>query len=393
MPRQHRTKICREGWYYLLVLAVVIGWAILREVNLLYMVAGLFVGPLLLSWRLTRATLRNVQLRRRVPQGVCAGDTLVVNVELTNARKRLGSWTVTVEDEVRREEASDDEEPIRPKVFFPYVPAGRARGQAYWGRLPRRGRYRLGPLKASTRFPFGLVRRTIRLDATDTLIVYPRLGRLRPGWLVEDRRRARGTQVRQGQPCRVSDDLYGVREWRPGDSLRWIHWRSSVRRGKVVVRQFEEHRNRDVAVVADLWQPEAPEPVHLENVELAVSLAATVVAHVCRQGGCFLTLGVTGVSPQSTGGPTSTPLLEDAMRRLAVAEASNEDHLPKVFGQVLEQVHPGTEVVLISTRDVDPHHRERLAAGRRDPSGRSAAGRILPISTATDRLADYFELE
>ena len=52
-----------------------------------------------------------------------------------------------------------------------------------------------------------------------------------------------------------------------------------------MVRQFDRQRNRDLAVLIELWQPEVPTAEQLENVELAVSFAATLVAEACRTGG------------------------------------------------------------------------------------------------------------
>ena len=112
-----------------------------------------------------------------------------------------------------------------------------------------------------------------------------------------------------------------MREWRSGDGRRLIHWRSSARLGKLVVRQFERPRNRDVAVVLDLWQPEPPAAEHLENVELAVSFAATVLADLCRKGGSNVYLALSNDGPECVGGPASPALLQGLMEQLAVVEA------------------------------------------------------------------------
>ena len=118
----------------------------------------------------------------------------------------------------------------------------------------------------------------------ETLIVLPRLGRLTEGWAGRRLEAFAGVDRRSLRPG-MEGDFYGVREWRSGDSRRLIHWRRSARLGKLVVRQFAQPRSRDVAVVLDVWQPERPTAEQLDNVELAVSFAATVLADVCRKGG------------------------------------------------------------------------------------------------------------
>ena len=145
-----RTTIRREGWYYLLILAVVFGGAVFKEVNLLLVLAGMLLGPLLLNWEAVRTNLRGLCIERKLPPGLSAGDRLSVTLSLTNARRRLGAWTVVVEDQLRRVTTAKGNEhgrppPLRPSVLFPYVPAGESRKGAYRGRLAERGRYRFGP--------------------------------------------------------------------------------------------------------------------------------------------------------------------------------------------------------------------------------------------------------
>ncbi len=398
MKRQRRTVICREGWYYLLVLALVFGTAISREVNLLLMLAGILTGPVVFSWRAVTVTLRGLELRRKVPQGVCAGDLLVGHVTLTNTRRRWGSWAVEVEDPIQRETApegsarAEQEKPFGPGLLFPYVPAGQSRTAAYRGRPTRRGRYRLGPLTVSTRFPFGFLRRSIRVGSSDTLTVFPRLGRLTRRWIRRHHESFYGTHRRE-QRHGHEGDFYGVRPWRQGDSRRWVHARTSARLGEPVVCQFEQPRSRDLAVLVDLWQPERPQSEQLENVELAVSFAATVVADLCRQGGGNLCVAVAGPQPQRIVGPASALLLNDVMQRLAVAEARAEDHLADLLRQELGQLDPGTEIVLVSTRPVDLDDASRFAPLWADSTGRAALGRIRRIDTSGDELAEYFQVE
>ncbi len=388
MKRQRSTAVCPEGWYYLLVLSFVLCGAMLREVNLLLVLAGMLIGPLLLSWRMVVITLRGLDIQRRMPSGVCAGDPLVVNLQLDNGRSRIGSWAVSVEEQIDREDVADKYglAPIRPLVFFPYTPAGQSRGRAYRSVLSRRGRYRLGPLRVSTRFPFGLLRCTITLGETQWLTVFPRLGRLTGQWRLRQREALEGAQHRRWRHSRVEGDFFGVRDWRSGDSRRRINWRSSARHGTLVVSQFERPHNRNVAVLVDLWQPEEPGPEHLETVELAVSFAATVVTDLCRKGGSNLLLGSLDASgeagrPQWTSGSASGALLREAVEQLALAEAHHQDRLAELLAAASQRIEPDSEVILIGTRPTGPSDAARQTFGRH----------IRHFNTADDELARYFE--
>jgi uncharacterized protein (DUF58 family) len=328
-----------------------------------------------------------------MPRSVGAGDPLLVGLELANTRKRGGSWAVLATEQIRREGDPDRGKPLEPVLFFPYVAARRSRTIAYRVRLPQRGRYRFAATAISTGYPFGFCRRRAIIGQEETLLVLPRLGRLMPRWLARHHQAFEGNRRREHRHGRISGEFYGVRPWRSGDSRRSIHWRSSARRGALVVRQFEQHRNRDVALVVDLWQPARPTAESRENVELAVSFAATVVADTCRRGGGSLLVGTTLAPARPVRGPASGALMQSVIESLAVAEASSEDRLGELIQAVLASIEPGTELVLVTTRAIDPTAPDLFPGLAGNPAWRVMAPRIRLINTAEAGLADYFQPE
>ena len=99
---RRQTTIHREGWYYLLIMAVVFGGALFKEVNLLLILAGMLLGPVLLNWQAVGTNLRGLRVERKLPRGLSAGDWLSVSLRLSNARRRLGVWAVVVEEQIQR---------------------------------------------------------------------------------------------------------------------------------------------------------------------------------------------------------------------------------------------------------------------------------------------------
>lgn len=388
-----RTAWCREGFYYLLVVAFVFLAAMIADMNLLMILAGMLAGPLWFGYRWVGLTLRDIAVARRLPPAVGAGDPLVVAVEVRNKRRRLGSWALVVEEPVER--ISSEQEVACPAVFFSYVPAGQSRVRAYRGRLPQRGRYRFGPFRVSTRFPFGFFRRVVTVGSAQELTVYPRLGRLTQQWLRRHHVSFEGAERREHRHGEAWGDFYGVRPWRQGDSRRLIHWRSSARRGTLVVRQFEQQRNRDLAVLVDLWQPEAPQPSHIENVELAVSFAATIVAEACRRGGSDVIFATTSAPEIVVRGTASAALVREVMETLAVAEASPQDRFPVLAKRALGCIDRGSEVVLITTRPTGRWDGRALpdwlAALALEPAYRGLLSQVRVVSTDSPELYEYFQ--
>lgn len=366
MVVRRRAWLTREGWYYVALLAFIIGGAVLRSVNLLVVLAGTLIAPPLFNWRLVMASLMELRVRRQLPGQAVAGEPLTVEFQVHNSRRWLSSWLVTVEDWITRE---GETKPRRAqpnswtgwgfvrkhlqkrrshaRALIVHVPAGGTGGGNYRITLFRRGRYRLGPLRVSTRFPLGLVRGQMTIPAPDTLVVAPRLGRMLPDWtqlleaeLVGDERRHPHRGLSEG-------DYYGLRPWQRGDSLRWVHWRTTAKLARPMVRQFERRRSRDVVLVLDPWLAEGGDE-HL--LELAISVTATALHDIAARGHARLALVVGGAKPRVFCGPSSGLFCEELFAHLAVVQGTESQSMAEALALAAEQAPAGCRIVVISPR-------------------------------------------
>src|SRR5439155_15517711 len=71
-------------------------------------------------------------------------------------------------------------------------------------------------------------------------------------------------------------DVRGVRPYRPGDSMRWVHWRSSARRRQLLVREYDAAPSPDLVIVVEPWASGREDPGESARLEAALSLAVTV---------------------------------------------------------------------------------------------------------------------
>lgn len=190
-----------------------------------------------LGWtRLLSAPLR---LHRSVDrEQPVEGDDVVVRVEL-ETEGGLVPAGVLLHDPVG---ALGERDVVVPRD-------GRRLRTAY--RLTRvpRGRYRFSDARVSVEDPFGLSRVVQPLPDTGTLLVYPRLARL--GGLFSERglRAHGGGRVLLRRPAGF--ELHSVREHQSGESLRRVHWRSTARRGQLMVKELEDAPRDEVVVVLD----------------------------------------------------------------------------------------------------------------------------------------------
>lgn len=388
--RRRGTRLRPQGWYCLGVLLALLLVALSRQMNLVFILAGVLVGTLWLNWRWASRALSRLEPRRQLPESVCAGDLLLVRVGLTNRQRRRAVWAVQVHDTVRLERpAGGAFRTLDPAVLFLRVPAGQSRAAVYRGRLLRRGRYRFGPLQIATRFPFGLLERRVTISQSDILYVYPKLGYLTQHWFAQQQRHFEGSGYRERRGQRTVGEFYGVRDWQDGDSRRLIHWRSTVRHGTLVVRQFEQPRNPDVVLILDLCRTHPQGPNLEELVERAVAFVATVVADLCRKGGAHLVVAIGGVQPACVAGPTSPVLLQNVMKSLAVAEPSVETQWAALIREATGRASPGSHVILVSTATLTAVDRGEITQSGRRWGNVALAGRLQVIEAA-DQLDRFF---
>lgn len=393
-PRtRYRISLTFEGWCYLGIAAFILAGAITRQINLLMILFGMLAGAMVMCWRVVKKMLRKVEVRRRLPESISAGDLLVVEFSAVNSRRRLPSWALEISDRIVRESNGRRPAPLLTQTLLSYLPAGQSRLASYRGRLVERGRYRFGPLQVSARFPLGLFHYRMTTDQYDSLVVFPRLGRLLPAWKRIEQASEAGSGTTSRRQGLLEGEFYGLRDWRSGDSRRWLHWRTSARRQTPVVRQFEQQRHQDLALVLDLWQPDRPRPDQADAVELAVSFVATAVADLCRSGGRWLYVAATGHESWFENGPTSTALLHEIMRRLALSEAAPREALAATLSEVLDRVRRGAQVVLISTRPVYLEDRERFGGVWRDPRRRAWQSKLRTVDTSAASLRELFVID
>ncbi len=368
MPVRRRAWLTREGWYYVAVLAFIIGGAVLRSVNLLVVLAGTLIAPPLFNWRLVMASLMGLSVRRRLPTQIIAGEPLTVEIEVRNSRRWLSSWLIAVEDWIARElpqkNPSLKNEPVmqrllgrlmagereQARALIAHVPAGGSAIGTYRITIFRRGMYRFGPLRVSTRFPLGLVRGQMTIPEHGELIVAPRLGRMLPAWASLLEAELAGDERRHPQRGLTEGDYYGLRPWQRGDSLRWVHWRTTAKLARPMVKQFERRRSRDVVVVLDPWHASGADE-HLA--ELAISVTATAIYDLAGRGHARLILTIAGSEPQCFLGPASAPFCEELLQKLALLSCGSNHNLWRAIVSAVETAPPGCRVVVVSPRGPD----------------------------------------
>jgi uncharacterized protein (DUF58 family) len=114
----------------------------------------------------------------------------------------------------------------------------------------RRGRFTLGPLSLVSGDPLGLFEFRRDLKVSSDIVVYPAMIPI-PSFAPPLGQLPGGDAVRQ-RTHYITTNVAGVRDYAPGDSFNRIHWRSTARQGRLIVKEFELDPTADIWLLPDM---------------------------------------------------------------------------------------------------------------------------------------------
>jgi uncharacterized protein (DUF58 family) len=285
-------------WLVLLVLALSTGWNAVWV--LVYSLGLLVVGSALwANWNVFGLELRR---RHRVTR-IQVGDTFVEQVIL-EAVPGPGQWWPRLWLELH--DASDF-----PGHHLDGVLSLGPMAHKVWelrSVCTRRGRFSLGPVWVTSGDPFGIFRASRKLFDGASVVVYPRAVRLPrfgrvPGELPGGS--LQGVRVPFSTP-----NVATVREYRPGDAFNRIHWPTTARTTRLMVREFELDPTADVWIVLDL-DVDVHTGAGLESTEeYAVTATASLARHLLDQGRAVGLVSQTATLPADRGPRQAERILE-----------------------------------------------------------------------------------
>ena len=327
--------------------------AVLLHVEYLYYISLALAATPAVAYLWGRWSLNGIVAARRMAEVVTAGEVSQVHVCLTNrggARKAM----LVVRDNLPSGLSAEN----TTERFISDLLPGETADVTYPLLARRRGVYHLGWVDLHTTDPLGIFNYHRELEAIGALVVHPRPVPLPPikppaaGMMVSSRTRTR----RRGD----GTDFYGVREYTPGDDLRRIDWKSTAKRGKLTVVQYESAEAKNIAVALDLWPHFHAGEGDESTLEYGVTLAASVAAQCLRRGAEF-SLVAEGRQSHSLRSLISTEAETAVMDALARVRADGSTPFSDMLVQFQEWLPPGAGLVVISPA-TGP---EALAAARR----------------------------
>jgi uncharacterized protein (DUF58 family) len=242
----------------------VVAWALGSRA--LYPAAVGLLLAVFVAWLAVRLTSRPVELRRTLQAEPLEGDDLHVRVDL-ELEAPLAPVGITLVESLatlgeRRTPLRREGNHLWARYVIPSVP---------------RGRYPLERAVAVVEDPFGLERVELPLGRQEALVVYPRLVELDRLFSEAGVHAHEGRRLLLQRPAGF--DLHSVRDYVEGDSLRKVHWRTTARRGHLMVKELEDAPRDELAVVLDAYRG-----FPRDAFDTAVRAAGSIVRAFAQQG-------------------------------------------------------------------------------------------------------------
>ncbi|NOY74290.1 MAG: DUF58 domain-containing protein [Kiritimatiellaeota bacterium] len=143
-----------------------------------------------------------------------------------------------------------------------------------------RGLFRIKKIKLVGGDPAGIFSRVKKFKIAAEIKIYPQTMRLESLHLQSRNKIKSSTDGRTIGISGDGQDIFGLREYRPGDPVRMIHWKASARQERLLVKEFESLRLDRVTILLDSHSKSVGEDEFDNNFEFLVKTAASMARHL-----------------------------------------------------------------------------------------------------------------
>ncbi|MFQ3588434.1 MAG: DUF58 domain-containing protein [Fimbriimonadaceae bacterium] len=317
--------------FFLLVVAV-----LLNSTALFYMstaMAGAIVATRIQSW----LAVKGLRFDRRVPEVTRVGELVTVEVLAWSERPVKRPLTL-ISDHLPRKLAVEDRTPA-----LPIAPTfGEPVAARYSFRPMRRGRFRWSGVHVVGTDPFGIVATTREYETPPAeLTVLPR-----PIPIQVDLPSSAGfgfEESEHGLSRGPGLEPRGVREYAEGDSMRYVHWRSSARAGKLLVKEFETGSQSAVSLIIQTTKGSDVGRGAHTTLERMCGHAAYLMGSMVRQGIDVRLIGV------DSGPPALDPSQREWQILMGLSQLEADDPAPMSvqIRRMWHELIPGSAVYLL----------------------------------------------
>jgi len=297
-------RLTNVGKFALAVLVISAAVGIDTELTLAHQIFTLLVALFIFSFIFNISFNLNFEVNRVLPPFVTAGETFQYQIYITNLSNNTKEGLLLIE-------TLADPRPTYNEYLLPTRTIDKSKGSnvnAYrrWEslisermngdikeqQLPKllnkhvieisieasakhRGHIEFTDTIIARLDPFGLFKSFAKTSTRQTLLVLPKRYSL-PALQLPGKRIYQHGGVTLAASKGDTEEFIGLRDYREGDPLQHIHWKSFARIGKPVVKEYQDEFFERYALVVDTFTKGGANNIFEEAVSLAASFACTI---------------------------------------------------------------------------------------------------------------------
>ena len=250
--------------------------AIHASAGLLYLLLGLLLGLWVVSAAFSSFNLAGLSVHREVGRTSQVGEKLVIRYTITNHKRFFQSYSLVLEEPGSAQMLS------RPGYTISLAPGQK---QIVTAEVPmlHRGHLRLNKIRISSRFPFGLAAKCLLVNQPCDIVIHPSLGHIRYNFFARQQIEGSGGLGPYNQRTKGFEEYMGLREFQNCDNIRWIHWRSSAKRNRLMVKEMGQYYANRVTIFLNCRLADPSSSAQRSRLEQAISFAATLIDRACER--------------------------------------------------------------------------------------------------------------
>ena len=272
-----------------LLLAVIILLAIAwnTDITMVYIFFVIAFVMFVLSYFHMRFNIPDIEIQRSLQQTAYEDEMLNIKISVRNNLSRGSSFF-----EILDYFPAAQPEKQNISLFMLDIGAKEEQNFNYTIECYKRGLWNIGPVEVISQDALGFFRMKRKLDVISNLIVYPSLFRI-----FAFPQLASGSVSWMGvETARISGDsheFFGIREYQRGDAMSRIHWLSTARHNKLIVKQFERNAIQETTIVLDLKKGNDIGAGRETTLEYAVKIAGSLARFLMDNGVFVQIMGYT----------------------------------------------------------------------------------------------------
>lgn len=279
--------------------------------NLLYLIFASLFAFFIVHGNLLWVNLRQINVQRKMPRYAVAEANTLIEISLSNHKRFFDSFGIVV---------SWEDVGVSSKLFFPHIERSSPSTRFVNIVFPKRGFYKTEGIRIISRYPFLFEERSIFKKDAHEFLVFPPVYEITPNLLHslptgfgdnESARRGTGTE------------LYGIRQYSPGEHARHIHWKSTARSQKVMIMEYYKDEKPQISLVLNNIVPTPAQESLKDEFEKAVIITASLASYyIDKEYEVNLVTGDKKISVFDTAEP-----LTEILKHLARIQLSDQGSL------------------------------------------------------------------